>query len=99
MTHPRRKVGTSLNRPGGNATGIANLASELAPKQLQLLHEVVPNASRFGVLMDPAFPATPSVIPDLEAAARNLGLQLLVVNARTDSDLETARHISCSQGL
>ena len=97
MTHPRRKVGTSLNRPGGNATGIANLASELAPKQLQLLHEVVPKASRFGVLMDPAFPATPSVIPDLEAAARNLGLQLLVVNARTDSDLETAFAIFSQQ--
>jgi putative ABC transport system substrate-binding protein len=87
----------SLNRPGGNATGIANLASELAPKQLQLLHEVVPKASRFGVLMDPAFPATPSVIPDLHAAARNLGLQLLVVNARTDSDLETAFAIFLQQ--
>ena len=44
----------------------------------------------FGVLADPAFPATQSIIADLQAAARTLGLQLVVVNARTDSDLETA---------
>jgi putative tryptophan/tyrosine transport system substrate-binding protein len=80
----------SLNRPGANLTGIANLAAELAPKRLQLLRELVPNATAFGVLADPAFPATQSVIADLQAAARTLGLQLVVVNARTDSDLETA---------
>jgi hypothetical protein len=47
-------------------------------------------AGRFGVLSDPAFPGIPSVITDLQVAARTLGLQLLVVNARTDGDLETA---------
>ena len=80
----------SLNRPGANVTGIANLAAELAPKRLQLLRELIPNAALFGVLADPAFPATQSTIADLQAAARTLGLQLVVVNARTDSDLETA---------
>ena len=80
----------SLNRPGANLTGIANLAAELAPKQLQLLRELIPNAAVFGVLADPAFPTTQSIIADLQAAARTLGLQLVVVNARTDSDLETA---------
>jgi putative ABC transport system substrate-binding protein len=80
----------SLNRPGGNITGIANLGIELAPKQLQLLRELIPNAAVFGVLADPAFPATPSTIADLQAAARMLGRRLVVVNARTDSDLETA---------
>jgi putative tryptophan/tyrosine transport system substrate-binding protein len=80
----------SLNRPGANVTGIAGLAAELSPKQLQLLREVVPNAPRFGVLMDPAIPATPSVITDLQAAARTLGLQLIIENARTDSDFEPA---------
>jgi putative ABC transport system substrate-binding protein len=80
----------SLNRPGANVTGIANLATELAPKQLQLLRELTPNAAVFGVLADPAFPSTPSFIADLKAAARILRLQLVVVNARTDSDLETA---------
>jgi putative ABC transport system substrate-binding protein len=79
-----------LNRPGGNATGVANLNVELYPKRLQLLRQVIPNATRFGVLADPAFPDTQSVIADLEAAARTLGLQLVIVNARTDSDLETA---------
>jgi putative ABC transport system substrate-binding protein len=80
----------SLNRPGGNVTGIAILTAELAPKRLQLLRELLPNAGRFGVLADPASAATQSVITDLQAAARTLGLQLIVVNARTDSDLETA---------
>jgi putative ABC transport system substrate-binding protein len=80
----------SLNRPAGNLTGTAGLATEMAPKRLQLLHELLPNATLFGVLADPSFPTTPSVIADLRAAARTLGLQLVVVNARTDSDLETA---------
>jgi putative ABC transport system substrate-binding protein len=80
----------SLNRPGANVTGSANLAAELAPKQLQLLRELIPNAALFSVLADPAFPSTPSIIADLQAAARTLGLKLVVVAARTDSDLETA---------
>jgi len=61
---------TSLNRPGANVTGIANLQGELAPKQLQLLRELIPSAALFGVLADPAFPATQSTIADLQAAAR-----------------------------
>jgi putative ABC transport system substrate-binding protein len=80
----------SLNRPGANLTGIANLAGEVAPKQLQLLHELMPNVALFGLLVDPAFLGTPSIITDLQAAARTLGLQLVFVNARTGSDLETA---------
>jgi putative ABC transport system substrate-binding protein len=66
----------SLNRPGA--------------KRLQLLRELISNAAVFGVLADPANPVTPSLIPDLQAAARTLGLHLVVVNASTDSDLETA---------
>jgi putative ABC transport system substrate-binding protein len=80
----------SLSRPGGNVTGSANLVAELAPKQLQLVHDLIPNAALFGVLADPAFPATQSTIAELQAAARTLGLQLIIVYARTDSDLETA---------
>jgi putative ABC transport system substrate-binding protein len=80
----------SLNRPGANVTGVTSLGAELAPKQLQLLRELIPNAARFGVLADPAVPVTPSIIADLQAAARTLGLQLVVANARTDSDLEKA---------
>ena len=80
----------SLNRPGANLTGIANLGAELAPKRLQLLHQLIPNAAVFGVLVDPAFPPAPSIITDLQAAARALGLQLFIVNASTDRDLEPA---------
>jgi putative tryptophan/tyrosine transport system substrate-binding protein len=80
----------SLNRPGANVTGTAILTAELAPKQLQMLRELIPKAAVFGVLADPAGPATQSLIADLQAAARKLGLQLIVANARTDSDLETA---------
>jgi putative tryptophan/tyrosine transport system substrate-binding protein len=81
----------SLNRPGANLTGSVNLADELAPKQLQLLRELLPTAARFGVLADPSNgPISQSAIPELQAAARTLGLQLVVVDAGTDSDLETA---------
>jgi putative ABC transport system substrate-binding protein len=73
---------------GANLTGITNLAAELVPKRLQLLRELLPNAARFGVLRDP--PVAQSVIADQQAAARTLGMQLVFVNARTDSDLETA---------
>jgi putative ABC transport system substrate-binding protein len=81
----------SLNRPGANLTGSSVLLGELAPKRLQLLRELIPNAAVFGLLADPiTTPATQSIITDLQAAARTLGLQLVVLNARTDSDLETA---------
>ena len=72
----------SINRPGGNVTGSASLTAELAPKRLQLLRQLIPKAAAFGVLADPASPGTQSLIPDLQAAARALGLQLVVVNAR-----------------
>jgi putative ABC transport system substrate-binding protein len=80
----------SLNRPGANLTGSAILTAELAPKRLQLLHDLIPNAALFGILADPGYSVTQSTIVDLQAAARTLGLQLVIVNARTDSDLETA---------
>ena len=83
---------TSLSRPGGNLTGIASLVGELAPKRLQLVHDLMPDAALFGVLADPAFPSTPSLVGDLQAAARTLGLQLVIANARTDSDLEGGLH-------
>jgi len=80
----------SLNRPGANLTGSAILEAELAPKRLQLLRELFPTSARFGVLVDPANLATQSIMVDLQAAARTLGLQLDNVNARTINDLEMA---------
>jgi putative ABC transport system substrate-binding protein len=63
----------SLNRPGGNVTGVAILTAELAPKRLQLLRELVPNAARFGVLSDPAYPAAQSIITDLTGGGTRVG--------------------------
>jgi putative ABC transport system substrate-binding protein len=80
----------SLNRPGANVTGSADLTGELTPKRLQLLRELIPGASVFGVLADPTAPQTQFVVADLQAAARTLGLQLIVGYAGTDSDLEPA---------
>jgi putative tryptophan/tyrosine transport system substrate-binding protein len=80
----------SLNRPSANVTGFSTFTAELSPKRLQLLRELMPKAAVLGVLADPALPGTPSIIADLQVAARTLRLQLIVVNARTDSDLDTA---------
>jgi putative ABC transport system substrate-binding protein len=81
----------SLNRPGANVTGIANLGAELAPKRLQLLCELLPNAALFAVLVDPASTTTPSIIPDLQAAARTLGRQQYLLRPAG----RTTRSIGC----
>jgi putative ABC transport system substrate-binding protein len=80
----------SFNRPGGNVTGIASMDFELTGKRLQLLHELVPGATRFAMLDNPTSPFSQFVIAEVQAAARSLGLQLLVLNASTESDFEPA---------
>jgi len=89
---------SSLNRPGANLTGIVSLSVELGPKKLQLLRELLPNVTRFGFLADPTVPNIQSIIAN-QAAARTLGLQIVVENARTDSDLETAFARFSQQGV
>jgi len=79
----------SLNRPGGNITGVANLMVELGQKQLELLHALVPTVTIMAVLINPIFPAAESQARDLQAAARKLGLGLHVLHASTERDLET----------
>jgi putative ABC transport system substrate-binding protein len=79
----------SLNRPGGNATGVANLNVELGPKQLELLHELLPTATIIAVLVNPNFPMAESQSQSLQAAARMLVLQLHVLHASTESELDT----------
>jgi putative ABC transport system substrate-binding protein len=79
-----------LSRPGGNLTGTARLSSELEPKRLQLLHELIPAASTIALLMNPSNPAGVSLTKDMQAAASRLGLSLLVVQASTDRDLDAA---------
>jgi putative ABC transport system substrate-binding protein len=77
----------SLNRPGGNLTGVANLMVELGQKQLELLHELVPGATIMAVLINPILPAAESQARDLQAAARKLGIHLYVLHASTERDL------------
>jgi putative ABC transport system substrate-binding protein len=82
---------TSLNRPGGNLTGVAYLNVEVAPKRLELLHELVPSTSSVGLLVNPANPVETEVqTSELQAAARALGLRLLVLNATNSGEIDEA---------
>jgi putative ABC transport system substrate-binding protein len=79
----------SLNRPGGNVTGWTTLGVEMGPKQLQLLHESVPSATALALLVNPTnAPIAEPTIDAMRSAARILGIELLVLNASTDRDLD-----------
>jgi putative ABC transport system substrate-binding protein len=80
----------TLNRPGGNITGVTQLSSELLSKRLGLLHDVLPAAATIGFLVDPTYPGRDSQARELEEAARTLGLQVQVLNAGTDAEIDTA---------
>jgi ABC-type uncharacterized transport system substrate-binding protein len=80
----------SLNRPGGNVTGVSNLLVELGSKQLGLLRELAPGTTAIAVLTNPSFPGTERQLRDVEVAARVLGLQLIVLRASTEREMETA---------
>ena len=80
-----------LNRPGGNRTGVAYLNVEVAPKRLELLHEFVPDAKRFALMVNPANPsASAGQVKELQAAVGTLGLDLTVLNARNAIEIEDA---------
>lgn len=81
---------TSLNRPGGNATGITTLAAELAAKRLSLLRELVPQAASMAALIKPSHPSAKPVTQNLQATARTLGVQLNVLDASSDHEIEAA---------
>jgi len=78
----------NLAQPGGNMTGVTNLDAKLGPKQLEILHELMPMATSIALLVNPANPATEIVSKDMQTAARTLGVQLHVVHATADSDLD-----------
>jgi len=80
----------SLNRPSGNATGIYLFTNTLERKRLELLHELVPKAATIAVLVNPTNPNAETVSSDLQAAARALGLQIDIVNASTERDIDAA---------
>src|SRR5450432_2470785 len=79
----------SLNRPGGNVTGVTQTNVEVAPKRLELLHELLPTTSVMALLVYPGNPALAEAnTKELQAAARTLGLELHVLNASTESELD-----------
>ena len=80
----------SLNRPGGNVTGASFFVALLSGKALGLLHELVPNAAVIGLLIDPRPPENALVLSDAQEAARTLGLEMLVLDARTPDEIDAA---------
>jgi putative tryptophan/tyrosine transport system substrate-binding protein len=83
----------SLNRPGGNLTGVSNLNVELGPKRLELLHELVPRATGIALLVNPTNPNAESLSRDVEAAARSLGQQLHLLQASTERIRDRLRKV------
>jgi len=80
---------TSLNRPDGNLTGVSNMNVELGPKRLELMHELVPTATVIALLVNPTNPNAEAILRDHQVAARTLGLQLPVVRASTEREIDT----------
>jgi putative tryptophan/tyrosine transport system substrate-binding protein len=80
----------SLSRPGGNVTGVTQLNIEVGPKRLELVRELLPAAIDIALLVNPANPVSDKVSRDLQAAARTLGLQLHVLRASTEREIDDA---------
>ena len=84
-------VAVSLNRPGGNATGVSDIGVQLAAKRLGLLQELLPKATRFAALVNPDNPfITEPFITEVQAAAAAIGRQIEIATASTNSDIDTA---------
>ena len=89
----------SLNRPGGNVTGVTGLGGELGSKRLELLHEAIPKATKFAALVNPANPVTTQeAVQSAQMAARRLGLEFIVINASTENEIEKAFASAVQQG-
>src|SRR5262249_60937989 len=81
----------SIGRPGANATGVNFFTSDVLAKRLALLHDFVPGAARVAALLNPNdAPRAETVLSDLQAAARTIGVQLQIYNARTSGEIHAA---------
>ena len=80
----------SINRPGGNSTGVYLLNNSLAPKRLEVLRELVPNARVIAFLVNPHNLSTPKQVREVQIAANSLGMQLHVLNASAANDIDAA---------
>jgi putative ABC transport system substrate-binding protein len=85
-----RGLVVSLSRPGGNATGVSYLGGELAPKRLELLRELVPPATTIGYLVNPTSSVTEQNIADMQAVARSVRQQIIVLSASTVEEIDAA---------
>jgi putative ABC transport system substrate-binding protein len=81
---------TNLSRPGGNLTGVAFINGPLNPKRLELLHELVPKPSTIAILFDPNSPTPDARLRDIEAGARMLGRDILIMKAGTENEINAA---------
>src|SRR3954452_24474754 len=86
------KIGlvASINRPGGNVTGIYQLTAGLEAKRIGLLHELVPSATTIAVMVNPNYPDAEAQIKEVQEAVRTLGLQLHILKASNETDLDAA---------
>lgn len=81
----------NLSRPGGNVTGVSQLNAELGPKRLELAHELMPTAALIALLLNPRDPPrAEKVLAEVQAAAAHLGLQLHILRAGTEAEIEAA---------
>jgi len=80
----------SLNRPGGNVTGVSFISGVLGPKRLELLHQLVPRAKTIAMLVNPSTAETVTERSDVQAAAQAIGQQLIILDVSSDRDIETA---------
>jgi putative ABC transport system substrate-binding protein len=91
-------VVTSFNRPGGNTTGVSFLSGALVAKRLELLRQLVPKAAVIAVLVDPSAPQSEEVRRDIQVAADAIGRQVIVVEVRTNRDIEAAFALFAQRG-
>jgi putative ABC transport system substrate-binding protein len=80
----------SLSRPGGHITGVNILTSELATKRVGLLHDLLPSTSAIAYIVNPNFPPTETNVKEVQAAAQVLGLNIVLLRASSESDIDTA---------
>jgi putative ABC transport system substrate-binding protein len=80
----------SLNRPGGNVTGVNLLTSNLGAKRIGLLRELVPKADAIGALVNPTYPVAAAQLKEVQAAAASVGVRLIIANASAERDFEPA---------
>jgi ABC-type uncharacterized transport system substrate-binding protein len=88
---------SSINHPGGNATGIDFQTVEMQGKAIELLHQLLPNAAHFTALINPTYVSRQAVVKNMQASAASLRLQLEVLNASTDDEIENAFKVAAQR--